>query len=110
MQIKMRFELQIWGKKHLANSENEQARICILIVKKLIKNCSWYLQLDHKIFFRENRPEKLKEELIEKKKKIEEPCLATFFSQKNYKTEKKTTTIVYLDIKFMFWWMWKITQ
>lgn len=37
MQIKMRFELQIWGKKHLANSENEQARICILIVKKLIK-------------------------------------------------------------------------
>lgn len=93
MQIKMRFELQIWGKKHLANSENEQARICILIVKKLIKNCSWYLQLDHKIFFRENRPEKLKEELIEKKN--------------IYKTEKKTTTIVYLDIKFMFWWMWK---
>ena len=82
MQIKMRFELQIWGKKHLANSENEQARICILIVKKLIKNCSWYLQLDHKIFFRENRPEKLKEELIEKKKTFEEPCLATFFSQK----------------------------
>ena len=109
MQIKMRFELQIWGKKHLANSENEQARICILIVKKLIKNCSWYLQLDHKIFFQENRPEKLKEELIEKKT-FEVPCLATFFSQKNYKTEKKTTTIVYLDIKFMFWWMWKITQ
>ena len=88
MQIKTRFELQIWGKKHLANSENEQARICILIVKKLIKNCSWYLQLDHKIFFPENRPEKLKEELIEKKT-FEEPCLATFSHKKIIKQKKK---------------------
>lgn len=105
MQIKMRFELQIWGKKHLANSENEQARICILIVKKLIKNCSWYLQLDHKIFFRENRPEKLKEELIEKKNIWRTLSSNIFLTKKIIKQKKKTTTIVYLDIKFMFWWM-----
>ena len=89
MQIKMRFELQIWGKKHLANSENEQARICILIVKKLIKNCSWYLQLDHKIFFRENRPEKLKEELIEKKNIWRTMSSNIFLTKKIIKQKKK---------------------